>query len=111
MKNDLGTVPLSQVYKSGTMGHCTKEQENCTHNNGVTYLKSLADSVLQRAHQNKIVETYSKNTVPLANNDETEFLNELFEERAAIIEFDGGLPREEAEYLAGIEIKLMNNSR
>jgi hypothetical protein len=28
---------------------------------------------------------------------------ELFEERAAIMEFDGGLPREEAERLARLE--------
>ena len=31
-------------------------------------------------------------------------LIELYEERAAIFEFDGGLSREDAEYRAGVEI-------
>jgi hypothetical protein len=31
-------------------------------------------------------------------------LRELFEERAAIIEFDGGFPREEAERRARLEV-------
>lgn len=33
-----------------------------------------------------------------------EDLYELWEERAAIFEFDGGLSREDAEYRAGVEI-------
>ena len=33
-----------------------------------------------------------------------EDLYELWEERAAILEFDGGLSREDAEYRAGVEI-------
>lgn len=32
-----------------------------------------------------------------------EFDRELYEERAAIMEFDGGLPREQAERLAALE--------
>lgn len=107
MKNNLGTVPLSHVYRGGTMGHCSKVQEICSDNNEATCLKRLADRILRRANQKNIIATYDKNTVPPANNDGTEFLNELFEERAAIIEFDGGFSREEAEYLAGIEIKLL----
>ena len=107
MKNDLGTVPLSQLYRGGTVGHCTREQENCSNNNEATCLKRLAGIVLQRANQKNIIEAYGKNTVPQINNDGTELLNELFEERAAIIEFDGGFSREEAEYLAGIEMKLI----
>ena len=111
MNNDLETVPLSHVYRDGTMGHYRKGQENPTNNNWIICLRSLADRVSSRTNQKNITEAYSKNTVPPANNDGAEFLNELFEERAAIIEFDGGFSREAAEYLARIEIKLLRDQK
>jgi hypothetical protein len=122
MKNDFGTVPLSHVYRSGTVGHCIKEQENCMNSNEATCLKSLAKRVLSLANPKSTIEDYNKNTVPLVNKSGTDGthgthgthgtdltdLSYEFEERAAIIEFDGGFSREEAEYLTRIEMKLMS---
>ena len=42
--------------------------------------------------------------VPLENNDAENELADRFEERAAILEYDGGRPRPEAERLARIEV-------
>jgi hypothetical protein len=40
----------------------------------------------------------------LFDDNEKEWLIELFEERAAIVEYDGGLPRADAEQIAMLEV-------
>lgn len=48
---------------------------------------------------------------PSAPNDGDELARDLAEERAAILEFDGGLPRERAEALAYMRLGLVPPGR
>lgn len=56
---------------------------------------------LLRQHKAEIISFLSGEKSPEPLRPPQELQEELFEERAAIMEFDGGLPREEAERRAG----------
>jgi len=56
----------------------------------------------QNQHLSKLVPHVPH--VPLENNDAENEPADRFEERAAILEYDGGWPRAEAERLARIEV-------
>ena len=80
----VGAVPLVPL-RSPTWG-TARGTDDCSYN------QSLNEPVPLVPH------------VPLENNDAENELADRFEERAAILEYDGGWPRAEAERLARIEV-------
>lgn len=106
-KNNSEGVSLFHSLEVETVKQTEQMRNAAGNSNETTSLKALANKVLARNTSRNKAETKVQNLVSPEKCDETEFINELFEERAAIIEFDGGFSREEAEYLARIEIKLL----
>lgn len=113
------SVPLFQSLEGGTVEHevCPRNREGNTA--GTCSLKALAIKVLERNEKWNNCGTTTSKSVPLGSqnfcvcgteidaNGATEADDRLYEfnERAAILEYDGGFTREEAERLARSHIE------
>lgn len=89
------------------MKHTFQDRNSLGNNYETNLLKELAHKVLERSNKRNKAETKVDNVVSGAHKNlvfsETEIL-ELYEERAAIREFEGGFIREEAEMLSEMEV-------
>lgn len=92
--------PIVPSHRRGTVGQRHLIPVSCGTYNGTVSLKALADKVLSRDKAGTkrgtgcfIAGTKCLFLVP-------QHLEEEYEERAAIMEFDGGLSREQAEHAA-----------
>ena len=124
-------VPLSPSLERGTVGQTPKKRDRQRDRAGTTSLKDLANQILKdsksgtgggtgagqgcprRVRQKEGFGTSFSEPfwweivdVPVGEN-----LNAWieFEERAAILEYDGGYLKEEAEYLARLEFGLITD--
>ena len=110
------TVPLFHSLESGTVEHEPNQRNERWNTSGTASLKALAHKVLERNKEwNKPGTEALKPVPPLPQSasacgtsiqavEQSAFCYEL-EERAAIMEYDGGLPREEAERMARVDIE------
>lgn len=109
-------VPLSYPLPTGTVGHLGKNHPSDT----APSLRALAQQVLLR-HSRQIEEAGISESIPqhqelpvsLSSPSLSEvYYKEYYEERTAILQFDGSLSREEAERRAfqeSLEIFMRHN--
>ncbi len=113
------SVPPFHSLGNGTVEQTLNHRNSSRNVNGTSSLKTLANKVLERNKQGNNPGTAASKAVPHLDqnvplhgtNLETncaqyDDLSYAFEERAAIMEYDGGLTRQEAERRARIDIEL-----
>jgi protein subunit release factor A len=100
-----------------SLGNETVKQDinirnNIRNNNETLSLKELALKALERNKLRNKTETNEEKFVSHSEFSETEIqkikleLQEIFDERAAIMEYDRGIPRDEAEIFASHEARM-----
>ena len=77
----------TQINKNSNLGAFLSDTEDCV----------ASDTIAPNSIKNNDCVVVSDTIPPLKGKEDQEALDEAFEERAAIQEYDGGLPREEAE--------------
>lgn len=98
--NNLNNIQTITPIDNGTCDRC--DSSNANHNftsHPVTPYK--AQGVMQKVLENKAVTPITPVT---PKKEQALYLYELYQERAAILEYDAELPRHEAENIAYIEI-------
>jgi hypothetical protein len=112
--NDNHLVSLFHPLGSETVKQNQSIRNIPGNNDETDSLKTLAVKVLERNKSRNKPETQTENFVSRSTVDETRFIAntddnlskyiELFEERAAIKEFDSGMSRSDAEHYAYLEL-------